>query len=46
VEILILVVGMIALDVAAFLWGADSRDGVDSLEWQRRAAETRLGAVA
>jgi hypothetical protein len=37
VEILVLMVGLILLDVAALLWGADSRDGVNSEEWQRNA---------
>lgn len=29
-------VGIVLLAIAALLWGADSRDGIDSLEWQRR----------
>jgi hypothetical protein len=28
---------LITLDVAALIWGFDSRDGLDSEEWQRRA---------
>jgi hypothetical protein len=24
------------LDIAALLWGADSSDGIDSQEWERR----------
>lgn len=27
---------LIVLDIAALRWGADSRDGVNSLEWERR----------
>jgi hypothetical protein len=37
VEILILV-GLFLFDIAAMLWGVDSRPGVDSKEWQRNAA--------
>nr|BBH94836.1 hypothetical protein KTA_30350 [Thermogemmatispora argillosa] len=36
IYILLLVLLIILLDVAAMLWGADSRDGPDSPEWQRR----------
>jgi hypothetical protein len=35
-EFVIFVVGMLVLDVAALRWGADSRDGVNSVEWARR----------
>jgi hypothetical protein len=31
-----LVLSPIALAVASVLWGADSRDGPDSPEWERR----------
>jgi hypothetical protein len=34
--IVILLVLLVAFDVIAFLWGSDSRDGVDSPEWKRR----------
>jgi hypothetical protein len=37
-EILALAIGAVMLDIAAFLWGADSRDGAGSDEWGRRAA--------
>jgi hypothetical protein len=36
-EILLLFVGLLALDIASFRWGADSRDGVNSKEWRRMA---------
>lgn len=26
----------VLLDIAAMLWGYDSRDGIDSAEWARR----------
>ncbi len=36
-EILVILVSMlVAFDVAAFLWGFNSRDSVDSPEWERR----------
>lgn len=38
VEILVIMVGLILFDIAAMLWGVDSRPGVDSGEWQRNAA--------
>jgi hypothetical protein len=28
---------LVTLDLAAMIWGFESRDGMDSLEWQRRA---------
>ena len=31
-----LIFSLVALDVAALLWGADSRDGLESPEWERR----------
>lgn len=33
--IIILILGLVALDVAALLWGVDSRDGLNSPEWER-----------
>jgi hypothetical protein len=30
------VCGLVAFALAALRWGADSRDGIDSAEWQRR----------
>ena len=33
---LALITSLVALDVAAILWGADSRDGPESAEWERR----------
>lgn len=35
--VFVLIVAVLAaLDVASILWGADSRDGPDSPEWERR----------
>jgi nitrogen fixation-related uncharacterized protein len=34
--IVILVIMLVAFNVAAFLWGFNSRDSVDSPEWERR----------
>jgi hypothetical protein len=34
--IVILLVALLLFDVAAFLWGFDSRESVDSAEWERR----------
>ena len=34
--IVILLVALLLFDMAAFLWGCDSRDSVDSAEWERR----------
>jgi hypothetical protein len=28
--------GLVVLDVVALLWGADSRDSLESAEWERR----------
>jgi hypothetical protein len=36
--LIVLIVSLVALDIAALLWGADSRDGIESTEWQHRAA--------
>ncbi|MBX5450082.1 hypothetical protein [Thermogemmatispora sp.] len=38
ISILVLVVLILLLDLAAMRWGADSRDGPDSQEWQRRGS--------
>ena len=35
-EILIILVVLLVLDVVAWRWGVDSRDGIDSPEWERR----------
>jgi hypothetical protein len=35
-SLLIISLMVIALDMAALLWGADSLDGINSLEWLRR----------
>jgi hypothetical protein len=34
--ILIVLVVLVALDIAAMRWGFNSNDSVDSLEWERR----------
>jgi hypothetical protein len=43
VGIISLVAGLIGLGLAAWRWGADSRDGVDSPEWERRRAWRGFG---
>ena len=35
-DIIILLILLIALAQAALRWGADSKDGFNSLEWERR----------
>jgi hypothetical protein len=35
---IIFVVALILLDMLAWRWGFDSRDGSDSSEWERRRA--------
>lgn len=37
-EFAILALILIVLDLAALRWGVDSRDGLNSPEWQRRQA--------
>jgi hypothetical protein len=44
-EILILFVGLLALDAGAFLWGADSRDSVYSSEWSSRKEWRGFGGI-
>ena len=34
--LVVLLVALIALDLAALRWGFDSSDGVNSPEWERR----------
>lgn len=34
--LLFLLVALIVLDLVAWRWGADSSDGFESLEWERR----------
>ena len=36
-ELLLIVLLLIALDMAAVRWGHDSTEAVDSPEWERRA---------
>lgn len=35
-EIIAMVLALIIFDVAALRWGADSRDNINSPEWERR----------
>jgi hypothetical protein len=38
-ELLIIsLIMLIALDLAALRWGFDSRDGIDSREWERQSS--------
>lgn len=34
--ILVAILALIILDVAAVRWGVDSKDGLESREWERR----------
>ena len=34
--ILILIIALVVFDIVTFVWGFDSRDGIDSPEWLRR----------
>jgi hypothetical protein len=34
--IAILLILLVAFNIIAFLWGADSRDGVNSSQWEQR----------
>ena len=31
-----LLIGLLVLGITAYRWGADSSDGINSLEWKRR----------
>jgi hypothetical protein len=35
-ELLMIVIGLMLFEIAAWRWGVDSTDGVDSREWERR----------
>ena len=37
-ELLLITILFLLFDAAALLWGVDSRDGVNSPEWERRHA--------
>lgn len=41
-ELVILIISLVLLDLAALRWGADSRDTIDSLEWERRQHTQRV----
>lgn len=34
--VIVLFMALLILDIAAIRWGTDSRDGIDSPEWERR----------
>ncbi len=40
---LMFVLALIVLAIASLLWSADSRDNVDSMEWERRKLWPPLG---
>lgn len=35
-DLLVVLILIIVLDIAALAWGVDSRDGINSPEWERR----------
>ena len=35
-DFLVMLALIVVLDIAAFVWGVDSRDGINSPEWERR----------
>jgi hypothetical protein len=35
-ELLVIVIGLMLFEIAAWRWGVDSTDGIDSREWERR----------
>ena len=39
-DLIVVVIGLVALAIAAMRWGVDSTDGIDSVEWQRRRASS------
>jgi hypothetical protein len=36
VELAITILALVLFDIAALRWGADSRDSINSSEWERR----------
>ena len=34
--ILILIIALVIFDLVTFVWGFDSRDGVESSQWEKR----------
>ena len=42
--IIIVIALFVVLDIAAMRWGADSREHISSLEWDRRAHQEELFA--
>lgn len=41
--LLILLIGLVVFDLVALRWGHDSRDGINSPEWERRRGMTIWG---
>ncbi len=41
-ELYTLLLVLIVFDIAAVYWGVDSRDGINSPEWERRAQYGRM----
>ncbi len=42
--VIIVIVLLVVLDITAMRWGADSRERVNSFEWERRAHQEELFA--
>ena len=42
--VIIVIVLFVVLDIAAMRWGADSRERINSREWDRRAYQEELFA--
>jgi hypothetical protein len=43
-EGLAMLIGLVILALAAWRWGVDSTDGIDSAEWERRRTWHGVGA--
>ncbi len=46
VSLVVLIVALVLFDVVACVWGADSRDGPEHPEWDRRRHWRGLGGSA
>ena len=42
-ELGLILLGLAVFDLLAYLWGADSRDGINSAEWERRRSWRGFG---
>ncbi len=42
--VIIVIVLLVVLDIAAMRWGTDSREGMNSFEWERRGYHEELFA--